>query len=235
VLRAGSPTLPAPAPAGRSKRAPRSQATASISSYTRVSCVIPLATTEATGLKRKRCSARSRTASLTRIVVRYSLFRPHFGYIYILHWEKLYDRDLQTARSQSASLSERRADQAREQLAQQPARRSTHALGLGCRTLIGGGEQNRPVKPSDGGRGSSLAEYPHGAFLVRHVGSDFQYNRHQFGDAAQRGIVLNVVDVGNINGFVWLIAVVVSEVTPLTYARQFTVAQNSAISPLKEW
>src|SRR6185437_10059413 len=50
------------------------------------------------------------------------------------------------ARRQSGSLPDRRADQARQQLAQQPARR-THALGLGCRTLIGGGEQNQSVKP----------------------------------------------------------------------------------------
>src|SRR5512133_1850095 len=59
----------------------------------------------------------------------------------------LADRDLQAARRQSASLSDRRADQARQQLAQQPARRP-YALGLGCRTLIGGRDkQNRPVKP----------------------------------------------------------------------------------------
>jgi hypothetical protein len=51
--------------------------------------------------------------------------------------------DLQAARRQSGSLSDRRADQARQQLAQQPARR-TYALGLGCRTLIVRcGEQNR--------------------------------------------------------------------------------------------
>jgi transposase IS66 family protein len=67
----------------------------------------------------------------------------------------LADRDLQTARRQSVSLSERRADQARDNSPNSRARR-THTLGLGCRTLIGRGKQNRPVKPSDGGRSSSL-------------------------------------------------------------------------------
>src|SRR5229473_2289694 len=42
----------------------------------RVSVVIPLAVTEAMGLNRKRCSTRLCTASLTRIVVPYSLLSP---------------------------------------------------------------------------------------------------------------------------------------------------------------
>ena len=49
-------------------------------------------------------------------------------------------------------LPDRRADQARQRLAQQTDRR-THALGLGCRTLIGA------VKPFRGGLGSSLTVY----------------------------------------------------------------------------
>ena len=46
------------------------------------------------------------------------------------------------------SLPDRRADQARQQLAQQPARR-THALGLGCRNPLNIGPlgRNRAVKP----------------------------------------------------------------------------------------
>src|SRR5213596_124324 len=51
-------------------------ATASTSSKTCVSVVIPLAMTDAIALKWNRLWTRSRTASLTRIVVPYSLFNP---------------------------------------------------------------------------------------------------------------------------------------------------------------
>jgi hypothetical protein len=39
-------------------------------------------------------------------------------------------------------------------------------LGLGCRTLIGDGEQNQPSSPSDRGHGSSLTIYLDCDFLL---------------------------------------------------------------------
>src|SRR3954447_26651253 len=48
---------------------------------------------------------------------------------------RLVDRDLQTASHQSACLPDRRADQARQQLAQPPARRIA-ALGLDPRSIL---------------------------------------------------------------------------------------------------
>jgi hypothetical protein len=61
--------------------------------------------------------------------------------------------EFQAAQRQSGSLPDRRAHQARQWLAQQTDRR-THALKLGCRTLIGA------VKPFRGGHGSSLTNQP---------------------------------------------------------------------------
>ena len=59
----------------RSVRNGEGYATGSSNSYTFVSVVMPLATTEAIALKRKQFSTRLRTVSLTRIVVPYSLFK----------------------------------------------------------------------------------------------------------------------------------------------------------------